>query len=137
MERLLKHTPEGNDDLILLPEVISKLDEQIKKLNDSIAAAEFQSIVSTLTFKNQTENNIPYGATQLFYKGNVKCKSHPTQKRDPRNLSVNQESWSRTEQNCSILRPLIGPRSINENLKYDQGQNNSGGPWMPGSNDDV
>ena len=75
MERLLKHTPEGNDDLILLPEVISKLDEQIKKLNDSIAAAEFQSIVSTLTFKNQTENNIPFGATQLFYKGNVKCKS--------------------------------------------------------------
>ena len=85
MERLLKHTPEGNDDLILLPEVISKLDEQIKKLNDSIAAAEFQSIVSTLTFKNQTENNIPFGATQLFYKGNVKCKSDsPTRTRYPR-----------------------------------------------------
>ena len=75
LERLLKHTPEGNEDLNLLPEVISKLDEQIKKLNDSIAAAEFQSIVSTLTFKHPTENNIPYGATQLFYKGNVKCKS--------------------------------------------------------------
>jgi len=74
LERLLKHTPEGNEDLIILPEVISKLDEQIKKLNDSIAAAEFQSIVSTLTFKNQTENNIPFGATQLFYKGNVKFK---------------------------------------------------------------
>ena len=137
MERLLKHTPEGNDDLILLPEVISKLDEQIKKLNDSIAAAEFQSIVSTLTFKNQTENNIPFGATQLFYKGNVKCKSHSAQTRDPRNLSVNQESWTRTEQNCSILRPVTGPRSVNENHRYNQGQNNSGGSWMPGSNDDV
>ena len=74
LERLLKHTPEGNEDLNLLPEVISKLDDQIKKLNDSIAAAEFQSIVSTLTFKHPTENNIPFGATQLFYKGNVKCK---------------------------------------------------------------
>ena len=68
MERLLKHTPEGNEDLKLLPEVISKLDEQIKKLNDSIAAAEFQSIVSTVDCQL-------YGATQLFYKGNVTCKS--------------------------------------------------------------
>ena len=91
MERLLKHTPEGNDDLILLPEVISKLDEQIKKLNDSIAAAEFQSIVSTLTFKSQTENNIPFGATQLFYKGNVKCKSDsPTRTRYPRTEKLRQ-----------------------------------------------
>ena len=46
LERLHKNTPVGNEDVDLLPEVIERLDNQIKQLNDAIAGAEFQSIVS-------------------------------------------------------------------------------------------
>ena len=48
LERLHKNTPEGNLDIDLLPTVIERLDNQIKKLNDAIASAEFQSIVSCI-----------------------------------------------------------------------------------------
>ena len=47
LERLHKNTPSGNEDIDLLPEVIDRLDQQIKQLNDAIAGAEFQSIVSS------------------------------------------------------------------------------------------
>ena len=49
LERLHKNTPADNVDIELLPIVIQRLDLQIKKLNDAIAQAEFQSIVSTLS----------------------------------------------------------------------------------------
>ena len=47
LERLIKYTPEGNKDKELLPILIDKLDKQIRLLNDAIAKAEFDCIVSS------------------------------------------------------------------------------------------